>query len=98
MLELHGNPLHEGDIATDANFLAEIMEINEEVAEAETPADLSGISEHNKTVLADYVNRVSQAFSDNDIDKARELVAKMKYYSNIQDKIVEREHEMGIVH
>ena len=98
LLELFGEPLHEGDIATDANFLAEIMETNEEVAEAETPADLAGISKHNKSVLNDYVGEVSLAFRERDISKARELIARMKYYSNIQDKIIEKENEMGIVH
>ena len=34
------------------------MEVNEEVAEAESPADLSGISEANKTVLKSYVEKV----------------------------------------
>ena len=35
------------------------MEVNEEVAEAESPADLSGISEANKTVLKSYVDKVA---------------------------------------
>ena len=38
------------------------MEVNEEVAEAESPADLSGISEANKTVLNNYVAKVVKHF------------------------------------
>ena len=94
LLELKGAPLQEGDVATDANFLAEIMEVNEEVVEAESSADLSGISQHNKAVLADYKEKVSKAFAAEDINEARTLVTRMKYYSNIQDKIKERELEL----
>ena len=37
------------------------MEVNEEVAEAESAADLSGISEANKAVLKSYVAKVAAA-------------------------------------
>ena len=46
-------------IQIEPGFLAEVMEVNEEVAEAESPADLSGISEANKTVLKSYVEKVN---------------------------------------
>ena len=49
-------------IQIEPGFLAEVMEVNEEVAEAESPADLSGISEANKTVLKSYVTKVVRAF------------------------------------
>ena len=49
-------------IQIEPGFLAEVMEVNEEVAEAESPADLSGISEANKTVLKSYVTKVVKAF------------------------------------
>ncbi len=73
------------------------MEINEEVAEAESAADLSGISEANKVVLKKYIQKVSKAFAEGRIADAKSHVAKMKYYSNIQDKIVEKETAFGVV-
>lgn len=97
LLELNENPLKEGEINLDAIFLAEIMEINEEVGEAETPVDLSGISQHNKKILGQYVENVSKAFADGDIDQARALIAKMKYYSNIQDRIHRIETTWGVI-
>jgi molecular chaperone HscB len=96
-LQLHGHALAEGDIHIDPGFLAEIMEVNEEVVEAESPSDLSGISEANKTVLKDYVESVSKAFREDRLKDAKSLVTKMKYYSNIQDKIIEKETAFGIV-
>ena len=97
LLEIHGKPLKEGEINLDAIFLAEIMEINEEVGEAETPVDLSGISQHNKKILGQYVDNVSKAFAKDDLVQARALIAKMKYYSNIQDRIQKIETTWGVV-
>ena len=51
--------LYPNSIQIEPGFLAEVMEVNEEVAEAESPADLSGISEANKTVLKSYVEKVN---------------------------------------
>lgn len=72
------------------------MEINEEVGEAETPVDLSGISQHNKKIIGQYVENVSKAFGSGDLEQARALIAKMKYYSNIQDRINKIETTWGI--
>ena len=73
------------------------MEVNEEVAEAESPADLSGISEANKEVLRSYGKKVAKAFREGRIRDAKVLVARMKYFSTIQDKIVEKETAYGVV-
>jgi len=97
LLELSGQPLAEGEIQIEPGFLAEVMEVNEEVAEAESPADLSGISEANKTVLKSYVEKVSKAFREGRVKDAKVLVARMKYFSTIQDKIVEKETAFGVV-
>ena len=97
MLQLAGDPLREGEIATEVGFLAEVMEVNEEVSEAESRADLAGISEHNKKVLEDYIIKIDKAFSQGQIKVAKKLVSEMKYFSNIQDKIREKETKMGIV-
>lgn len=94
LLEMKGRPLEEGDVATDATFLAEVMEANEEVADAESSADICALSEHNKKVIKDYEEEVSKAFGANDIDLARDLVSKMKYFCSLQDKIKERELEL----
>ena len=95
---MSGQPLAEGEIQIDPGFLAEIMEINEEVVEAESPDDLSGISVANKQVLHKYSKKVSKAFAEDRIKDAKALVAKMKYYSNVQDKITEKETALGVVH
>jgi len=97
LLELQGQPLAEGEIQIEPGFLAEVMEVNEEVAEAESPADLSGISEANKAVLKSYVAKVSKAFREGRIRDAKVLVARMKYFNTIQDKIVEKETAFGMV-
>ncbi len=95
LLELRGRPIGEDDAVGDVSFLAEVMEANEEVAEAESLADLAGISEHNKRILEDYAEAVSAAFAEDRVDKAKEVTTRMRYYCNLQDKIADRELEMG---
>ena len=47
LLYLAGRPLHEGEeIGLDANFLAEIVELNEEIVEAEGPTEVAGLMTH----------------------------------------------------
>ncbi len=93
LLELRGKPIGDGDLS----FLADVMEANEELAEAESVSDLAGISVHNRKVLAEYAEQVGDAFRCGDLDGARELTIKMQYYSSLQDKIVEKETKLGSV-
>ncbi len=94
MLELKKCPLVDGEMANNLAFLADIMETNEEVMEATSLEDLSGISKANLIVLASYTQQVSSAFDNNDLQRARQLVSEMMYYSSIQDKIKDREDKM----
>lgn len=98
LLEIFGHPLEEGDIDVEPAFLAEIMEINEEIAEAESKDEVIELTRANKEALDQYVQSVSEAFKKDDYAEAKQLVAKMKYYSNIFDKLIELETRMGIVH
>lgn len=98
LLELAGNPLEEGDIHLDANFLAEVMELNEEIADAETHADVAGLVDHVRQVLQRYYNHVEKVFAAGDVAAAKLIVAKMQYYNNIKDKLKEKETRMGIIH
>jgi len=95
LLEVKGHPLEEANIADDPAFLADVMDLNEEVAEAESLADLATLSTANKKAMEKYAEDISEAFSEGDVKAARRLVAQFKYFSNLQDKIGEREDQMG---
>lgn len=51
ILHLHGINLHEDTRETDPQFLAEIMETNEELAEAQHPHDVRRLENANKSVM-----------------------------------------------
>ena len=83
----------------DDNFLAEIVELNEEILVAESRTDVAGLTKNVRDVLQDYYNSVEMAFDESeDIEKARRITAHMQYYENLKKKLVKRETELGIVH
>jgi molecular chaperone HscB len=100
MLKIHGNPMLERELVPllDANFLAEIMELNDEVAEADSADDVSGIMEAVKAVLDRYYSDLDKKFTAGNIKEAKFIVAKMQYYHNLKDKLKEKEREFGIIH
>ncbi len=97
LLELRGRALEEKESATDVEFLSEVMEANEELSDVSSPASLAAFSARNRLALGKIVEEVREAFAAGDIDAAREATVRMRYYSNLQDKVVEKELEMGVV-
>ncbi|XP_046457038.1 iron-sulfur cluster co-chaperone protein HscB-like [Daphnia pulex] len=94
LLEIQGHPLSdEGEIIMKPEFLSEIMEINEEIHEAEDNNDLERIKKTNEIMLGKLFRRAADRFRNNDWVAARECLAQLKYYSKIQDRIKELEQE-----
>uniref|UniRef100_A0A803XU64 HscB mitochondrial iron-sulfur cluster cochaperone n=1 Tax=Meleagris gallopavo TaxID=9103 RepID=A0A803XU64_MELGA len=84
LLELNGvEPAQETDCDADSEFLMEIMEINEKLAEPKTDEILGEIETLIKGGLS------SDGFVQNDfyILEAKKLLAKMKYFANLEDKL-----------
>lgn len=98
LLELVGFPLEEDRscVVVSPEFLAEIMEINEELAEAGGSAEVKIVGENVKNKLEDYMLTLGVLFANGEFEVARLQVAHMKYYSNILDKILEMETEFGM--
>ncbi|KAM6052091.1 iron-sulfur cluster co-chaperone protein HscB isoform 2-T2 [Chlamydotis macqueenii] len=72
LLELNGvEPAQETDCDADSVFLTEIMEINEKLAEPKN----EDILEETETLIKD------------DLQEAKKLLAKMKYFANLEDKL-----------
>uniref|UniRef100_A0A1A8CLN3 Iron-sulfur cluster co-chaperone protein HscB n=2 Tax=Nothobranchius kadleci TaxID=1051664 RepID=A0A1A8CLN3_NOTKA len=91
MLELEGVPLEEGtDSHADSDFLLELMEVNEALDEAQTPEEASKIGECMKGKLADLTEQIDAALHKGELHAARALLTKMKYYTNIEEKVKEK--------
>uniref|UniRef100_A0A3Q3X9I8 J domain-containing protein n=1 Tax=Mola mola TaxID=94237 RepID=A0A3Q3X9I8_MOLML len=80
MLELEGMRIDEGtDSEAGPEFLMELMEINEALDEAQMPEEANKIGRDMKG------NRFI-----GDLRAARALLAQMKYYANIEEKVKEK--------
>uniref|UniRef100_A0A803YS78 HscB mitochondrial iron-sulfur cluster cochaperone n=2 Tax=Meleagris gallopavo TaxID=9103 RepID=A0A803YS78_MELGA len=88
LLELNGvEPAQETDCDADSEFLMEIMEINEKLAEPKTDEILGEIETLIKDRQQELTEEVTAAFERDDLQEAKKLLAKMKYFANLEDKL-----------
>ncbi|XP_073742853.1 iron-sulfur cluster co-chaperone protein HscB isoform X4 [Callorhinus ursinus] len=71
----------------DRQFLMEIMEINEKLAEAQSEAAMKETESIVRAKQKELTDSVSRAFEQDDLEKAKEMLTKMRYFSNIEEKI-----------
>uniref|UniRef100_UPI003D6F539C iron-sulfur cluster co-chaperone protein HscB n=1 Tax=Danio rerio TaxID=7955 RepID=UPI003D6F539C len=91
MLELRGVLLEEGTDATaDPALLLEVMEINESLAETRSQDEVSAIGRSVQEKLKDLTERMNSSLNRGDLLAAKMLLNKMKYFTNIQEKVKDR--------
>ncbi|XP_052454725.1 iron-sulfur cluster co-chaperone protein HscB-like [Carassius gibelio] len=95
MLELRGVLLEEGTDATaDPMFHLEVMEINESLAETWSQDEVSAIGRSVREKLIDLTERMNhpstKSLFTGDLLTAKELLAQMKYFTNIEEKVKDR--------
>ncbi|XP_059192843.1 iron-sulfur cluster co-chaperone protein HscB [Centropristis striata] len=91
MLELEGMRIEEGtDSGADSEFLMELMEINEALDEAQTPEEANKIGQDTKGKLAALTKEIDAALLKGELHAAKALLAQMKYYANIEEKVKEK--------
>jgi len=95
LLEILGSPLEEGTITVNNEFLMQMMELNEDIIEAEEE-DIVTIGNDVRKSLDEYIERIEIAFKQGDVETARSEVAHMKYYATILTKIIEIEDKLNI--
>ena len=76
-----------------SEFLGEILEVNEAILEANSPDDVAVIGVENQTKIDDLVRSISNAFKQNDHVSAKELLLRLKYYLNVDEKVKEALHK-----
>lgn len=88
LLELNGvEPAQETDCDADSEFLMEIMEINEKLAESKNEDILEETETLIKVKREELTKEVTTAFERDDLQEAKKLLAKMKYFANLEDKL-----------
>jgi len=97
MLGLRGAALEEGQVVMDQEFLMEIMELNEELDEAEDKEAVARLGQRNKATRDALIQAFSAALRSADIAAARSSMARLKYHDNLHAKVVAYERRHGIV-
>ncbi|XP_010190328.1 PREDICTED: iron-sulfur cluster co-chaperone protein HscB, mitochondrial, partial [Mesitornis unicolor] len=88
LLELNGvETAQETDSDADSAFLMEIMEINEKIAESRNEGILEETENLIKAKQEELTKEVTAAFERDDLQEAKKLLAKMKYFANVLDKL-----------
>lgn len=91
MLELRGVRIEEGtDAGAPPDFLMELMEINEALDQARTSAEADKIGRDTKAKLAELTDEIDATLHRGDLGAAKALLAQMKYYANIEEKVKEK--------
>ncbi|XP_077377127.1 iron-sulfur cluster co-chaperone protein HscB [Festucalex cinctus] len=91
MLELKGMRIDDGtDSGADPEFLLELMEINEALERARTPEEADKISQDTKWKLKGLTVKIDGALRAGELQAAKALLAQMKYFSNIEEKVKEK--------
>ncbi|KAM6965397.1 iron-sulfur cluster co-chaperone protein HscB [Aplochiton taeniatus] len=94
MLELNGMRLEEGtDLGADPEFLMELMEINEALDEARNSEEANEIGQSTQSIvypfqkIQDLTKQIDSALHKGELIAAKELLAQMKYFANIEEKV-----------
>ncbi|CAK6959765.1 iron-sulfur cluster co-chaperone protein HscB [Scomber scombrus] len=91
MLDLEGMSIEEGtSFGGDPQFLMEVMEINEALDGAQTSEEANKIGQDTKGKLADLTEQIDAALRKGELQTAKALLAQMKYFANIDEKVKEK--------
>ncbi|XP_051829005.1 iron-sulfur cluster co-chaperone protein HscB [Antechinus flavipes] len=88
LLKLEGVEISEGtDTNMDVQFLGEIMEVNEKLSGAHSEAETQEIEAMVRDKQKELTEDLNEAFERGDLLKAKELLGKMKYFVNLEEKV-----------
>ncbi|KAL3271450.1 hypothetical protein HHI36_021936 [Cryptolaemus montrouzieri] len=97
LLALKGEKIKEDERIEDPEFLMEIMELNEEVENASTPEKLKILNVSNRETMRQIEQDISNFFKQNNLEKVKSSIIKLRYYTSVSQHINELLRERGIV-
>ncbi|KAH8549974.1 Co-chaperone HscB, C-terminal oligomerization domain-containing protein [Umbelopsis sp. PMI_123] len=89
MLALNGVEVAESESLEDPELLMEVMEIREQMEDAETEDDIMQLKQENNEKIEQTAEQLSKAFSSNNMEEAKELTIQLQYWDNIRRAIVD---------
>ena len=89
LLSLRGIETAEDETAKvdDAELLTEVLEAREQIEEAEKEEDLAELHKKYNKKIAQNIQELKKAFEKDDLDIAKEVVVRMRYFVNIEESI-----------
>lgn len=85
ILELQGSTaIGEDASLDDEELLMNILMVREEVAECEDPAERAKLEKENNERIESTVQRISDAYSSNDIDAAQKATIELGYWMKLR--------------
>ncbi|XP_072395733.1 iron-sulfur cluster co-chaperone protein HscB [Diabrotica undecimpunctata] len=98
LLHLRGESIAEGQTIDEPEFLMKIMELNEEIEEAEHNVDkLKQLDVQNKKQLDKLIKDIDEHFKNGNLEEAKKTIIKFKYFSSINSRINSIFREAGVV-
>jgi molecular chaperone HscB len=102
LLGLRGDTTHEddaaklGDAEEDQELLMEVMQLREEIEEAESEKDILQLREENQERMDDSYKVLERAFEGNDLSVAKKEAVRLRYWVNVHDTIHAWEEGEGV--
>lgn len=92
ILELNGFSYEKEAIETDTDvckkkILIDVLELNELLDETETSAQVESLEKKLEETMRPFQKELEQAISLKNFKEAIHVIAKMKYYKNIDDRL-----------
>ncbi|CAF1539975.1 unnamed protein product, partial [Didymodactylos carnosus] len=98
LLKLENIIFEETTTTLDPDFLMKIMEMNEELADDKTIKHFpTNLAIEIRQEMDSLLKQLSNTLHKMDLPKAKELVGKLNYYTNLDDKIKSLELKHGIL-
>ncbi|XP_017307902.1 iron-sulfur cluster co-chaperone protein HscB [Ictalurus punctatus] len=94
LLQLRGVELEEGtDSTADPSLLLKIMEVNEKLAETQSLDEVNAVDREVQVTLKNLTEQMNASLNKGDLQTAREILTRMKYFANLEEKVKEKLRE-----
>ncbi|XP_005110339.1 iron-sulfur cluster co-chaperone protein HscB [Aplysia californica] len=93
ILELQGITISESDNFTDPEFLMEVMDVNEQISNANSISDVNELNSINDGKIEECITEISALFRENRLSDAKNATMKLRYYTTIQERMKELQRQ-----
>ncbi|KAM9446817.1 iron-sulfur cluster co-chaperone protein HscB [Clarias gariepinus] len=94
LMQLRGVELESGtDSVADPALLLKVMEVNEKLAGTQSVDEVNTVGQEVQETLKTLNEQINAALNKGDLRSAREILGRMKYFANLEEKVKEKLRE-----